>query len=502
MKDIVKDNEIMSKNGFQKNNFVALVLILASYAFLAYLNLIFPTQSDDIGRKLEGIQRAVRSYMHWNGRFGELMLITFGSYFATTPWYAFVNAAVGTSVVMMLFVLIAGRLPQSKRDVAIFSMICMFLMFDRVFSFGSVFYWAAGSFNYLWAWFFILLLVLPVGLFWHGKTFSKTLNVIICMAGIPLGIIAGWSSEFGIVIILFWAASVVFVKLKKKKLPMWYWSSLCAFILGWIILYKCPGHRERAKLFESYLSLLDLIKLGPKGLANRILAVFNNFSIMFYYENFFLVSLFLLLTSLLYKPSLKKFESTVLAIFLLLFCFRSMPKIFFILCALFVCVMSAVVIRKENVFLSNLFVSLSGILLAEFFFIGATIQVGVPRRACFQYTTLNIGIAALNMIFFFESLKGKTRILKTVTVLCECAMLTGVCFVGICCTKMHIKWQCMERSIEQQKAQGITNVVVNKDTFISRYKCYGDWGNPGTNPLLWPNTSYASYYGVETFVAK
>ena len=53
------------------------------------MNFIFPTQSDDIGRKIEGIGRAVQSYMTWNGRFGELLLVTFGSFFSTTPFYAF-----------------------------------------------------------------------------------------------------------------------------------------------------------------------------------------------------------------------------------------------------------------------------------------------------------------------------------------------------------------------------------------------------------------------------
>lgn len=504
MKENFKENGIMNESSLQKKNVLCTLLLFSlTYAFLLYVNLIFPTQSDDIGRKMEGIQVAVWSYMHWNGRFGEFMCRMFGSYFATTPYYAFVNAAIGTGVIMMIFCLITGHFPQkSQRDIAVFFLICAFIMFDPVFSFGSVFYWASGSFNYLWAWFFILLSVLPVGLFWHKKSFSKTLNAVICVAGIPLGVIAGWSSEFGIVIILFWAASIVFAKLRKKKLPVWYYSSLCAFLLGWIILYVCPGMRERATLFENYYSIGRLLKLGPAGLTKRILATFDGFSKWFYYENFCFISLLLILTALLYKPSLKKFESAVLAVFLMLFCLRSMPKLFFVLCALFICVMSAVVIRKENFFLSNLFIALSGIIIAEFFFIGATIQVSIPRRAHLQYTMLNIGIIALNAIFFFEILKSKKKVLKGVTALCVCIGLLYACFVGLACTRMHRKWQRMEQDIAQQKAQGITDVVVDKGTFISRYKGYGDWGNPGTNPDVWPNTTYAKYYGVKTLVAK
>lgn len=60
----------------------------------------------------------------------------------------------------------------------------------------------------------------------------------------------------------------------------------------------------------------------------------------------------------------------------------------------------------------------------------------------------------------------------------------------------------MEHSVEEQKARGIADVTVDKSTFQSKYWGYGDWGNPGENPDVWPNTTYAHYYGVETFIAK
>jgi hypothetical protein len=487
----------------KEKSLVTLLLFAITYAFLAYLNFIFPTQSDDIGRKIEGIQRAVQSYMTWNGRFGELMLVTFGSFFSTTPFYAFVNSFIGAAVIMMIFVALFGHLPQkSKKEISIYAIIFAFIMFDPVFSFGSVFYWAAGSFNYLWAWFFILLTVLPVALFWHGVKFSKSLNIFICIAGIPLAVIAGWSSEFAIVLIVFCIASIIFKKVRHEKLPVWYYTSLCAFILGWIILYKCPGMRERAKLIQSYCSLLDLLKLGPIGLTKKILSTFSNFSGKFYYENFCLISLFLLLTSLLYKPSLKKFESTVLAIFLMAFCIRSMPKIFFVLCALFICIMSAIVIKKENQFISNFFICLSGIILAEFLFIGATIQIGTPGRACFQYTILNLGIIVINMVYCFEVFRNNQKVQRIATISCLAFTLILSTFVGLECTNMNRKWNSMEKSIAEQKSQGITNVIIESKTFRSKYWGYGDWGNPGEDPSVWPNTTYASYYGVESLIAK
>lgn len=482
---------------------VFLVLLLSTYVFLVYLNYVFPTQSDDIGRKVEGIGRAITSYMTWNGRFGELLLVSFGSYFSTTPYYPFVNAFIGSSVIMMVFIIMFGHLPSNtKKDISFFAIILSYIMVDRSFSFGSVFYWAAGSFNYLWAWFFILLTVLPVALFFHGVKPSKGLNTIITVTGIPLGIVAGWSSEFGVVIIILWITSLVYKRIKKDSLPIWYYTSLASFVIGWLILYNSPGISERAKLFANYCSLIDLVRLGPIGLAKRIVNTFNSISKWFYYENFCLISLFLLLTTLLFRPSLKKLESTTLAILTMAFCLRSMPRVFFILSALLICIMCAFVIRKENSFLSNLFMSLSGIVCAEFLFILATIQIGIPRRACFQYTILNIGIIAIIITFCFESFKDNKRV-QSIAMICCIGLTMLLCsFVIKECTNMSNKWSLMEKSIVEQKNQGINEIVIDRNTFISRYWGYGDWGNPGENPSEWPNTSYAEYYEVDSIVAK
>lgn len=60
----------------------------------------------------------------------------------------------------------------------------------------------------------------------------------------------------------------------------------------------------------------------------------------------------------------------------------------------------------------------------------------------------------------------------------------------------------MENTIAEQKAKGINNVIIDESTFRSRYWNYGDWENPGTDSSVWPNTTYANYYGVESLVAK
>ena len=78
----------------KKNTFIFLFILV--YCFLLFLNIIFPTQSDDIGRKIGGLKAAINSYLSWNGRFGELLLVSFGSYLSTTPFFAPLNSLFGT----------------------------------------------------------------------------------------------------------------------------------------------------------------------------------------------------------------------------------------------------------------------------------------------------------------------------------------------------------------------------------------------------------------------
>lgn len=66
----------------------------------------------------------------------------------------------------------------------------------------------------------------------------------------------------------------------------------------------------------------------------------------------------------------------------------------------------------------------------------------------------------------------------------------------------RLKWERMLDSIQEQKMQGKEEIVVSAKTFQSFYRKYGDWGNPGEDPSVWPNTTYAHYYGVKSFVAK
>ena len=167
------ENNFMGKN-FLKN-YGVLLFFIGVFLFLYFLNAIFPTQSDDLGAELGGLTAAVNSYNNWNGRFGELLRVSFGSYLATTPFYAPMNALVGATVIFLVFLLVFARRPESTlKDISILSILIVFLLIDNSLCFGSFFYWDAGSFNYLWAWLLILLWILPYRFYWQGIITNKS----------------------------------------------------------------------------------------------------------------------------------------------------------------------------------------------------------------------------------------------------------------------------------------------------------------------------------------
>ena len=173
---------IIGGGDFCQSDFTSKISLFAClYLFFFTLNFIFPTQSDDIDGVFGGLSAAINSYIGWNGRIGELLRVAFGASFAHTPFYAFINAFIAVVLLYLFFVLIFARLPltQNKGKFSKFndiSVICFMLICLFAFSgFGSVFYWAAGSFNYLWAWTLILAWCVPYRLFWGAvwHKFSK-----------------------------------------------------------------------------------------------------------------------------------------------------------------------------------------------------------------------------------------------------------------------------------------------------------------------------------------
>ena len=140
--------------------------------FLFSVNYVFPTQSDDLGAGFGGLDGAISMYMSWNGRFGELLRTAFIGALAPTLFFKIANTLVGVVFLLAWFVILYARLPRSFNDsvVLALSVLCI-LLFG---AFGSIFVWAAGALNYLWAYTLVLLVCIPYKLFWHNYFIYNT----------------------------------------------------------------------------------------------------------------------------------------------------------------------------------------------------------------------------------------------------------------------------------------------------------------------------------------
>lgn len=501
-----------SKSNFLKT-YGVFIFFIGVFVFLYFLNAIFPTQSDDMGAGFGGLTAAINSYNNWNGRFGELLRVSFGSYLATTPFYAPINALVGTAVIFLIFLITFARKPDvSLKDFSILLILIVFLLFDESFCFGAVFYWAAGSFNHLWAWLLILLWVLPYRFYWHRiitnkSNYIETNKILKTIFLLFIGFLAGWSTEFGVVFIFLQFCLILYAYIvHKQHLPMWYFIGIISMTAGWLFLYTCPGVSVRVKAIISYggdyLSISEIMNMPFTLLLKTIFHTYNRVISRVYHVNYILVSLFLLIISFSYSRVLENFLITLSAIMSMKVCLFVFPKLLFLLYIMFLMILYAYKFKKDNHDIYRLFMILACVLLAELVFIGATIQVYIPRRASFQYIIVNFILISILMNYCFNEFKNNFKIRFIAFVCCLCISFPTVMFVSFECYRMKQKWELMLESIVIQKNNGIMDVIVDKATFESKYWSYGEWSNPDENFNEWPNTSYARVYGVDTFTAK
>ena len=481
----------------KENIFSIKYIAVCFFIFLMILNFLFPTQSDDIGRSIGGIKAAISSYLNWNGRFGELLLVSFGSWLSTTFIFPFINAFVGTSVFFMLFFIIFGRKPENTfLDTTLLILMLFFFLYKSAF--GAIFFWAAGSFNYLWAYFFIFAWIIPYRIFYKNifTESSQELSSINVIFFSGLSLIAGWFSEFGIVYLtILFLVTLFCVIVKKTKLPLWYICGFIFFAIGWIFVYKCPGAQKRALLFEDYHSLSSILAMPFATKISLLSTCFYNIDKSIYQLDLLIISLLIFCTSIKAKFKNKIIAAVEIIVLLSLMIFKCLPLVVLIL-LICICLLNGYL--SKTVKTRIVFCSAAFILFIEFIFTAALIQkTCVPKRAASQYTVLSFMLIALLLNYIFHDCSAKLKKFTLYATFIICTLYS--IFVAKECFAMNKKWNDMTASVEMQKQQGLEDIVVDESTFNSKWKNYCDWENPGRDPYVWPNNSYASYFGVKTF---
>lgn len=485
-------------------NTLSLALVL--YVFFFVLNAMFPTQSDDFGITSVNINAAIHSYMHWNGRFGELLRVWFGSPLAHTPYFAFVNAFFGVGFLYLLFVLLFGRFPiPNLADCATIAFMLFLFMAFRAF--GAMFFWTTGAMNYLWAYSFMLLYLLPYRIFWQNPTAKSRFSLPKALGMLIYGIIAGWSYETGIVIIVFQFALLAYGLWRGVRLPLWYYAGIVGFVAGWIVLFVSPGSKERmVNHFQesgAYMSPKDFLAMSFSGQFERWQKVFSPRNLYATQIIAFIVLIWVY-SSYACKTYTLKIPYIALGICVVALLDIYSKTLGFLIAPLILCfsIYTAYSFyknqEKEKAFYAFV---IACCVFAYFLSIVATLQyMYLPRRAEMHYAIFDIVLLVFVGKFLKDTFlqRAQERFQKLLIIVCICY---GA-YVLMACADMRLKWERMLASIAAQKALGVTELIVEAQTFKSYYKHYCDWGNPGEDPEKWPNTTYARVFGVEKFIAK
>ncbi|WP_233705407.1 DUF6056 family protein [Helicobacter cinaedi] len=495
--------------------------------YLLVLNALFPTQSDDLGYGVNGFSGMLSSYNNWNGRFFEMLRHGFVAAIAPSVYFVAINAVIGVLFFLSFFVFVFGRLPRTLNDVIFLCIVFLFIL--HYGAFGSIFLWAAGSLNYLWAYVALLLGFLPYRLYWgryfqgkRGKELYKSqgalLEILKALGMLALCFVGGMSSEaVGIVALLIHIGFLGFGVIKSVKedvkLPLWYFAGVIALGVGWFMLYSSPGHAKRAELFKTWGGFYSLSDIWAMSFGEKINLISGK------YANFIShASIIFIVSSLLFVFNCNHFKRRKLWIACMILCvvlisvlIKNHKRFFpgfehnylglFYFLMVFLLLLLAVRFyhREHNEPMKRLFIKFLLLFVLYGIFVGTTIQVGIPDRARLMFVL----ITAIMVAFVYQhwSVMNGEKIKKynkwIVVLVCGYSLFVLSAYID-----GRLKWERMLDSIQEQKLQGKEEIVVSAKTFTSFYRKYGDWGNPGEDPSVWPNTTYAHYYGVKSFVAK
>ena len=495
--------------------------------YLLVLNTLFPTQSDDLGYGVNGFSGMLSSYNNWNGRFFELLRHGFVAAWASSIYFVLVNAVIGVLFFLSFFVFVFGRLPRTFDDIVMLCIVLFFVLFNGAF--GSIFLWAAGSLNYLWAYLTLLLGFLPYRLYWgryfqgkRGKELYENegalLEILKALGMLVLCFVGGMSSEaVGIVAFLVHIGFLGFGIIKSFKedvrLPLWYFAGVIALGIGWIMLYLSPGHAKRAELFKAggaFYSLGDIWAMSFGEKLNLLSERYANF--ISHASTMFIISSLLFVFNCSYFKRRKLWITCVVlcvvAISVLIknhkrflpgFEHNYLGLFYFLMVFLFLVFAVRFYHREHNELMKRLFIKFLLLFVLYGVFVGTTIQVGIPDRARLMFVLI-VAVMVMFIYQHFVVVSGeKTRKYRKWIIVLACGYAL---FVLSAYVDGRLKWERMLDSIKEQKLQGKEDIVVSASTFQSFYRKYGDWVNPGEDPSVWPNTTYAHYYGVKSFVAK
>jgi hypothetical protein len=439
----------------------ALFFVAATLVFAAVylLNVLYPYWSDDLiysfkwaspGKNsgpITGFRDILESqYLHyflWGGRTVAHTLLQ------TLLWWGKTYSDILNSLMFVIYTLsiyrIANLGAKKKYNLRLFILTVLLVWFLQT-SFRDTVIWLTGSLNYMWMTVFALLFIYPYCRLYLKETVTGSPLYAALM--FLCGVIVGWSHENAFIAALLFVFITLFLLYRKKQeIPLWAKIGLAGLLLGAAFLLFAPGNQLR--LAESIAS------------HNRSEFVFYRLCYGIYMVAYYFFYLGI--------PAI-----TAAAGFYIVYkyCGKAGTGQYRVLACVF--------------FASGAAVLFSMIASPVFY-----------DRNMFGFVTFVIvGILLLYVNWNFKQplIAKSVRILVPLLVLLA---LSQYFFVAKDARAIKRTADARERQIEEQKRQGITNIVIKEKQpvlltgFLHKQEL-------ATDTAYWINRACANYYGVHT----
>lgn len=427
------------------------LLVGSVFVLILALNILTPIIADDYaysfsrvtGGRVTGLKdiflSQVDHYFYWGGR-SVVHFLAQTFLFIGKPIFNILNSLVFVALTLIIYFMANGR-KKINIPLYVFVTLAIFL-FNPVF--GQTMLWLIGACNYLWGTAIVFGFLLPIRLYLEKEfTVKKPFYALFFIAGI----LAGWCNEntsgAALLMVIF---SIIYLKLHKRKTPIWLWISLLGIAIGFGVMILAPGNfvRMSNEVFEDNRHFL--LKYGDR--------IVETSSQLFDY-----------------------------GIWLIIFS----------------------VVTLVFMFLEK--VSKEKIILAFMFFIAALacnyamiLSVTIPERSftgtlCFLILTASYCFSNLELV---KAKRLAPVIISVMAILFFFEIIPGTYDVGI----VYAKDRYRERAIIEMKESGISDIetyIIHPKTKYSALYLLSDYT---PDPYMWINASAAKYYEVGTITAN
>ena len=461
--DIKLTNFLRTKKGKQTKILLFIFLILLIFAVQLLFNYLTLMYADDYSASYGCDSRieltnftqlipSIKAHYHTiNGRVVNHYLAGIFSVINNTFSFGFLiwdicNSMIYIALMFLIYYHSKGTFKNFK--LSWFAAIHFCLWFF-VPAYAQSFYWLIGSCNYCWSIAIVLLFMVPFTHYTNHEPKQNQniiLQLILSLLYIPCGIIAGNTNENTavalVIMIILFAVKAFF---EKKKLRLWMFSGLIGTVIGMCAMLFSPGQQLRAENVGGFGGIGTWIKN----------AVFITMNVFEYLAIPLLLLFFTLILVFTTKNKLKLKSFYHFFIFLI----GSGASIY--------CMM---------------------------------VSPSFPERSWTPPVVFSI--ISFGQLLSLIDTQNEIYRKSVCAVLAISTISFGTSYVAnyLDMKQTFIAYNEREANIAEQIESGATTLIMKPVRGWTKYNLFGPDGDLGSRSDEWPNTSIATYYGVEKII--